>query len=257
MFLKNIKKYFPYAKHTAISELKSQVAESRLGWLWWILDPLFFMLVYTFIVQFVFGVSIENFPLYVFLGLIIWNFFASTITSSVDIVRSYRAIFLKVYIPKYILVITQIIVNLVKMAIGLSISLIVIIILKINITIYILNIIPIALIYILFTFGVALFFAHFGVYISDLRNVTTILIRLLFYMSGVFYSLDRLPENIRFIYSLICPTGFFLQQARNITMYGTNVNYFILIYWLLISLILIYFGLKLMNKYESTYVKVI
>lgn len=256
-FIYAIKKYLPYAKETAISELKSQVAESHLGWLWWILDPLFFMLVYTFIVQYIFGVKINNFALFVFIGLIAWNFFASTVTSSVNLVRSYKSVFLKVYMPKYILIITQIIINFIKMLIGFSISVVVIMILKVNITINILSLIPILIVYILLTFGVSLFFTHFGVYVSDLQNVTAIVIRLLFYMSGVFYTLDRLPDGIKVIYTLICPTGFFLQQYRNVMMYGTNANYLVLLYWFIISIILIFFGLKLMNKYESTYIKVI
>lgn len=247
----------PYAKTTAWAELKSQVAESYLGWLWWILDPILFVLVYTFIVEFIFGTTLEYFPLYVFIGLIMWNFFSATVLSAVGIIRSYRSILLHTYMPKYILIFVQLIINLIKMAIGLIISWIIILILGIPLSINILNLLPILLVYIAFTFGVSLFFAHGGVFIADLHNITIVLTRLLFYLSGVFYSLERLPLMLRNIYSFVCPTGFMLAQCRNVMMYGMKVDYPILGYWLAFSILLIIIGLRIMNKHENTYIKVV
>ena len=53
-FFINIKKYYRYAVRSAKAELKSEVAESYLTWLWWIIEPLFFMLIYTFVFGYVF-----------------------------------------------------------------------------------------------------------------------------------------------------------------------------------------------------------
>lgn len=256
-FIKNIKKYMPYARTTAWAELKSQVADSYLGWLWWILDPVLFMLVYTFIVQIVFRTTIENFPLFVFIGLVMWNFFSSTITTSVGIIRSYRSIFQKIYMPKYILIIVQLFVNLIKMLIGMGVSFIIILLLGINITVNILSLAPIFLVFMFLTFGISLFLAHGGVFIADLQNVTSVLIRLIFYLSGVFYTLDRMPEALQNVYVYICPTGFLLAECRNVMMYGMSANYIILAYWFAISLLLMFLGVRIMNKYENTYLKVI
>ena len=48
-FIKDMKRYFAYAKFAARADLKAEVASSYLNWLWWVLDPLLFMMVYTFI----------------------------------------------------------------------------------------------------------------------------------------------------------------------------------------------------------------
>ena len=60
LFFRNMKKYYKYAIRSAKAELKSEVADSRLNWLWWIIEPLAFMLIYTF----VFGVIFPNKTLY-------------------------------------------------------------------------------------------------------------------------------------------------------------------------------------------------
>ena len=56
-FINNMKKYWNYSIYAAKSELKSEVANSYLNWLWWILDPISFMVIYTFMVQIVFKTS--------------------------------------------------------------------------------------------------------------------------------------------------------------------------------------------------------
>ena len=68
-FKNDLQKYWKYTQYAAKSQLKSEVASSYLNWLWWILDPLLFMLVYTFIALIVFKKSVEYFPVFVFIGL--------------------------------------------------------------------------------------------------------------------------------------------------------------------------------------------
>ena len=87
------------------AELKTEVINSYLGFLWMILEPLAFMLIYTFIAIVVFNSKIEYFPVFVFIGLTTWNFFQGTVTSAVSLVRSNRDTVIKVYVPKFILLI--------------------------------------------------------------------------------------------------------------------------------------------------------
>ena len=44
--IKNMKKYFRYVVYSAKAELKSEVANSYLSWIWWILEPICMMIVY-------------------------------------------------------------------------------------------------------------------------------------------------------------------------------------------------------------------
>ena len=49
-----MKKYWKYAIYSSKAQLKSEIANSYLNWLWWILDPLCFMLIYVFMFGYVF-----------------------------------------------------------------------------------------------------------------------------------------------------------------------------------------------------------
>ena len=59
-FFTNIRKYFKYAVRSAKAELKSEVADSYLNWLWWVIEPFAFMVIYSF----VFGVIFKSQELY-------------------------------------------------------------------------------------------------------------------------------------------------------------------------------------------------
>ena len=74
-FFSDTAKYGKYAVYSARSALKSEVANSYLNWLWWVLDPLCFMLIYTFIFGVVFDGSEPYFPIFIFIGLTMWDFF--------------------------------------------------------------------------------------------------------------------------------------------------------------------------------------
>ena len=107
-FLKDFKKFFNYVVFSSKAELKSEVADSFLSWLWWFLDPLLYMLVYSFIAVVVFKSGVQYFPVFVFLGLNTWTFFSKTVKASVKLVANKKMIVTKVYIPKYMFVFEKI-----------------------------------------------------------------------------------------------------------------------------------------------------
>ena len=117
-FLKDTKKYYKYAIYSAKSKLQSEVASSYLNWLWWVLDPICFMLIYTLIFGVVFNAKEQYFTVFIFIGLTMWDFFNKTLQQSVKIVKNNKSIVAKVYLPKYILVMVRMFVNGFKMLIS-------------------------------------------------------------------------------------------------------------------------------------------
>lgn len=255
--IREFKQYFNYAIYAAFSELKTQVAESYLGWVWWILDPLLFMLVYSFMTVYIFKNNIENIWLFVFIGITVWNFFSTTISSSIGCIRSYSSVIIKAYIPKTILVFMISIVNFIKMMISLAICIICSFLVGMDQPVYMLNLIPLLITLCILTFGVSLICAFVGVYITDFNNVMNVVLRFLFYFSGVFYRTNIFPEKILKIYNLACPSGFIISEFRNALTLCQPINYPILLYWTVVGIVLTVLGTYLLYKKENEYMKVI
>lgn len=254
----DIRNYWEYIIFAAKAELKNEVAGSFLGWIWWILDPLFFMLVYTFVVQFVFERGGQDFPIFVFVGLTAWNFMNNTVTSSVRIIFSFRAIISKVYLPKFVLILVRMYKNLIKMVISFILVFILMGFFNISYSWKIIYILPIILINIITTFAVSLLVAHIGVFISDSANIVNVIMRFLFYVSGVLYSItDRLPPLYQKLIFLFDPIAYVIQAYRDVILYHSFPNIYYMIYWFIVGIIASIFFLSIMYRYENTYVKVV
>ena len=256
-FIKDVKRYWNYTKYSARSDLKDEVASSYLNWLWWILDPLLFMCVYTFIALVVFQKGAKYFPVFVFIGLTFWTFFNKTVLQSVKLMRSNSAIVSKVYLPKFMLIFNRVMVNGFKMLVSFGLTVILMIIYRIPISWNVFYIIPIVVELILFTFGICCFMLHFGVFVDDLYNVMQVVLKLLFYLTGIFYDISARvaePWNTRLL--SINPVSMLIQSARLCLLYEETPYIRLMVIWGIISVALCIFGVRTIYKNENSYVKV-
>ncbi len=257
-FFYNIKKYYRYAIRSAKAELKSEVADSYINWLWWIIEPLCFMLIYTFVFDYVFVNNEPYFASFVFVGLTAWTFFNRMVSGSVKLITNNRDLVTKVYIPKYILLLSKSFTYLFKQGISIIIAFILMFIQKVPITWHIILMIPILIILYIVSFGIGLILMHFGVYVNDLSNLIKIFLKMVFYVSGVFYNIrNRLGGKIGFLLLRVNPIAFLLDELRKVMLEGRICSITGLTFWLVIGLILCFIGIKIIHKNENTYAKVI
>lgn len=256
-FIKDMKKYLPFSFVSAKSQLKSEVANSYLNWIWWILDPLCFMLIYTFFFGYVFNARELYFSVFIFIGLSMWNFFNKSIMNSIKIVKNNKAIVSKVYFPKYILILTKIWVNGFKMIVAFGIVALMMCFYRIPISINIFYFFPILLNLGLFSFGVSCFLLHYGVYIEDLSNIMNIVLRFLLYLTGIFYDIEKRIPEFGELLSKMNPIAFFITSMRKCLIYSERPNLKILFSWFVVSLLIAVFGICKVYKEENSYVKAI
>ena len=256
-FFQDIKKYYKYIIYSTKSNLKTEVANSYLNWLWWILDPLCFMLVYTFIVEIVFKTSEQYFPVFVLVGLTVWNFFNANTISSVKLVANNKSIVTKVYIPKYVLTLVKMFTNLFKMMISWGLILIMMLLFKVPYTFYMLQFLPVLIVLFILSFGISTILMHFGVFVEDLNNVMNILLKLVFYMSGIFYAIStRVPDPFNRILLNLNQIALIIDSFRKAFLTGSLINYRMLCIWLIVGIVLSIIGIKTVQKYENSYAKV-
>lgn len=255
--LLDINHFYKYLIYAAKSDLKSEVADSHLNWLWWVLDPLLFMLVYTFLSAVVFGQREQYFPIFVFIGLTAWNFFSKTIQSSVKMVKNNKSIVSKIYIPKYIFLLQKILVNGFKMLISFGLVLIMMAIYRVPLSFRVLYVIPTTLTLIVVTFGFSSFCLHWGVFFEDLSNIISIFLKLMFYFTGIFYSIaKRIPEPFNKFVGIFNPMAGIIDDYRMALLYSQVPSRKVMLAWFAIGTVLSLIGIRIIYKNENNYVKV-
>lgn len=254
----DLKKYRHYAFYAARADLRTEVADSYLNWIWWILDPLCMMLIYTFVFGVVFKISEPYFPIFVFIGLTTWEFFSRGINNSVINIKVNRNIISKVYIPKYILLIEKMMVHAFKMFISFGIVIAMMIFYRVPPSINWLYVPLIILDLFMMTFAIGVHLQHFGVYVSDLKNLTQIVLKMVFYLTGVFYNIEkRIPGRIGSFLLNSNPTALILDSLRKALIYDQTPHVWKLIIILLVSIVIAYIGIVRIYKYENSYAKVV
>ncbi|SFA77423.1 ABC-2 type transport system permease protein/teichoic acid transport system permease protein [Acetitomaculum ruminis DSM 5522] len=260
-FISDIQDNFKYLIYSAKSELKAEVANSYLNWIWWVLQPLCFMLIYTFMFSVVFNAREDYFPIFIFIGITMWDFFNKNITQSVKMIKRNKPIVTKVYVPKFILTISKMFVNGFKMAINFGIIVAMMIVFKVPVSINLLYLIPLMVTLWVITFGCMCIVMHFGVFIEDLSNVITIVFKMLFYMTGVFYDIHKrigksYPELANFMGNYN-PMAYLVSSVRKCLIYTGEPDLKFLVMWFAIGIILSVIGVKIIYKYENGYAKVV
>lgn len=260
-FIKDINKFKSYTFFAAKSDMKAEVAGSFLSWMWWILDPLLYMLVYSFVAVYVFGSKEPYFPVFVFIGLNNWTFFSKTLKSGVKLVQEKKSIVTKVYIPKFVFILEKETVFGIKMFVSFALTVVFMIFYQVPVTWKVLWVVPLWLLLFMITFAATTIVTHFGVFVEDLMNVITVVLQLGFYISGIFYSIETriLPKN-EIVGNLLIhcnPIALIMTDMRNVLMYNREPHYISLAIWAVISIVISAIGIRTIYKHENTYVKVI
>lgn len=260
-FISDVKKFKNYSLYNVKAELKSEVAGSFLSWIWWILDPLLYMCVYTFVADFVFGAKMPYFPIFVFIGLNCWQLFNKTVRNSVKLVSNKKSIVTKVYIPKYMFIFEKIGINGFKMLVSFALTFVFMAIWGVEISYRVLYFIPLAMMVAIVAFAFSAIIMHFGVFVEDLLNVVTVGLQLVFYMSGIFYSIeDRILEKHNLIGKVMIygnPMALIMTDMRNVLLYQKDPHFLALGIWLAVCLLISVIGVKIIYRYENSYVKII
>ena len=254
-FFQDTVKYREYVKVAAKASLKTEVAGSHLSWLWWILDPLLFMMIYTFVSVIVFGKTQDYLESFIFIGLSSWDFFSHVVRISVTLVSKNSGIISKVYVPKFVLIYIEMLIWGFKMLISYSLVAITMALYRIHLSWRVLYIIPVFMVLFAITFGISVIMLHFGVYVRDLSNVLNAVLRLIFYISGVFYSVDQIPEPYRTLLLYGNPVAFVIDGLRRCMLYGLVPYRRLLVVWFIVGTVISYIGIVLIYRNENSYVK--
>ena len=175
-----------------------------------------------------------------------------------DAVRNGKAIITKVYMPKYILLLSKMFVNGFKMLVSFGVIFIMMIFFRVPVSINLIWVVPVLVLFFLFTFGVSSILMHYGVYVNDLGYITGILLQMMMYLTGVFYSIaKRVPAPFGELLENCNPAACIISAMRSALIYSTMPPVGLLLVWTLISLVLIALGVFTIYSNENSYVKVI
>lgn len=193
-YIQNFLRFRPLLNELVARDVKIKYRRSVLGVLWTLLNPLFMMIILSVVFSNLFKFDIENFPLYILSGQVIFNFFSGATTEAMSSIIGSAALIKKVYVPKYLFVISRVFSSFINLLASFTALLLVMIATRAELH-YTVLLVPIPLILlVLFSLGIGLILAAVTVRFRDIIHLYTVFTTALLYLTPVIYPMSILPD---------------------------------------------------------------
>ena len=194
-------------------DLTIRYKRSVLGFFWTMLHPLLLMLILVMVFSSLFRFTVPRYDIYVLSALLPWNFFAQTTVGSMASLAWNGALMKRVRVPKSIFTLSTVLAGLINLALA-YIPLLVIMLVRGTPVRAAFLFLPLSLLILaVFTYGVSLILTAFSVYFIDVREMYTVAMTALMYLTPVIYPIEIIPERFRPFFALN-PLVYFIDIVR-------------------------------------------
>lgn len=205
-FMKNITEIYAYREmivNLVRRELQGRYKGSVLGFAWAFINPLLQLCVYTLVFSVIMKAGIEDYYLFLFVALIPWIFFATSVAAGSNCVRGYSDLVKKIYFPREVLPVAFVTSQFVTMLLSLIVVFAVLLLSGRGVS-------PEAVLYLPFVmlieYALALALTMIAsstmIYLRDVEHMLNIIIMVWQFVTPVMYSMEQVPSRIKPLFLL-------------------------------------------------------
>lgn len=208
------------------TDFKLRYQGSALGYAWSLLRPLFlFAILYVVFSHFLkVGEGVPNYPVYLLVGIVLWNYFLEITSGNVTSVVGKGDLIRKLNFPRYILVLSGAVSAVINLLLNSVIILLFIVLAGADVSLESVWILPL-LIAELTIIGIGTAFVLSTLYVRfrDIGYIWEVIAQAAFYLTPILYPLSLAPEVVR-KYLLLNPIAQIIQDVRNILVTPSTIT---------------------------------
>jgi lipopolysaccharide transport system permease protein len=186
-------------------DIKVRYKQTAIGAAWAILRPLLTMLVFTFIFGRMAGMQHDTkvpYALVVLSAMLPWQFFSTALSEASNSLISNTNLVSKVYFPRLIIPASSVITSFVDFAISFALLAVMMVFYRFSPSWQICWLPVFIILSFLASFGVGLYLTAVNVKYRDFRYIVPFIVQFGLFVSPVGYTIQRVPENLRLLYSI-------------------------------------------------------
>jgi lipopolysaccharide transport system permease protein len=198
-------------------ELKARYRGSILGFLWTFLNPTLHMLVYALLFTVVMRQNIPNYAFFMFVGLLPWIWFSSSVGAGASTISDRRDLMTKVRFPAQVLPSTVVATNLINYVLSLPLMLGLGAFFGVWPTWHVIIFPLVVLIQCIFTLGVVYIVSAINVTFRDLQHIVQNLLTLWFFTTPVLYQASSISDpGTRTLLTMLNPVAILITSYQAI-----------------------------------------
>jgi len=215
MISKSNLKYWNLIREIAVTDFKLKYQGSVLGYIWSLMKPLalFAVLYVVFTKVFKLGGAIPHYPVYLLLGVMMFNFWGEATGAAMFSIASKGELIRKVYFPRIILVISATLTSLITFSLNLLVVILFALFNGVVINWSILLVIPFVIVFYLFVLGVSFYLSSLYVKFHDIGHIWEVINQMLFYLTPILYPIASVPEKYAKL-MMLSPLSTLIQGVR-------------------------------------------
>ncbi len=252
-YIQNFLRFQPLLVELVARDIKIKYRRSVLGVLWTLLNPLLMMIILSVVFSNLFKFDIENFPLYLLSGQVVFNFYSDATNSSMNAIIGSAGLIKKIYVPKYLFVLSRVLSSIINVLASFSALILVMLALRVELEWPILFVWYPMITLMIFSLGVGLFLAATTVKFRDIQHLYSVFITALTYLTPVIYPMSILPGWLYKIV-LLNPITNYLQMFRGCMINNMFPTLSQVIVALLEAIIMLALGLYVFYKNQDEFI---
>lgn len=248
--------YLDLIWYKVYAELSAEAARTWLGILWWVIEPVLYMSVFYLIFGIIFQRGGEGFVYFLLVGLVVWKWFDSSIRGGMVSLPANAAVIQQVYQPKLIFPVIVLLINTTKFLLVMLLLLLFLLIAGKPLTVTWLALLPLIGIQFVLTIGIASLCATVIPFVPDLKWVVDNGLTVMFFLSGVFFDISNVPDKFH-AWLMLNPMAVLIDSYRSALLLGQMPDWGRLSWVLLFSCVLIVIAVRIFNRFDRVYPKLI
>lgn len=204
--MKTIKEIYEYREmifSLIKRDLRGRYKGSALGFLWTFLNPLFQLVVYTFVFSVVMRSGYDKYYLFLFVVLIPWIFFSTSVAGGASCIWSQKDLVNKIYFPREVLPIAHVTCQLVNMLLSFIVVFVVLLVTGHGVNWQAALYLPIIVaVEYLLALGLTMLVSAVTVFLRDVEYVLGIIIMAWQFLSPVMYGVDMVPDELQGVFAM-------------------------------------------------------
>lgn len=200
------------------TDFKLRYQDSVLGYIWSLLRPLlmFGVLYLVFTVFLPIGRGVPHYPVYLLLGIVLWNFFIEITSGSVSSIVAKGDMLRKINFPKYILILSITFAAVINLLLNFIVVAIFMVFGGVTIGWSAFALIPLIIELYIFSVGLGFLLSALFVKFRDVSYIWEVVTQAGFYATPIIYPLSRIPHHRVQELLMLNPAAQIIQDARHV-----------------------------------------
>lgn len=238
----------------ALGELRTERQRTYLGFLWWFFEPLFLMVVFYLVFAVFMNRGGEDYVAVLLCGLVLWQWFGSAVMHCTGAIQNALPLVRSVRVEPAAFPLATLLADSIKFAMVLVVLVVVLAVLGYPPSKAWFALPVVLFAELLLTCGTCLIVASIVPFIPDLRFVISPLLQGIFFLSGVFFTMDSVSPGAR-RWLEWDPMAVLIDCGRKILLYGETPDFWRVGRVILVSLVILALGAILLRVFSYRYAK--